>query len=131
MENLHFINFNKRAHSLKCVEKISKVLFLCFSYPYSPSIQYQLQLHLHFLDLINFPLSFAGLTSLNSLRLRKMLTFGYLWLLLLTFPYLPYLSLPFLTFPCLSLPFLTFPYISLHFITFHHHCETPPCFVGG
>ena len=37
--------------------------------------------------------------SLKSLRLRKLLTFGYLWL--------PYLSLPFLTFSYIFLPFLT------------------------
>ena len=38
-------------------------------------------------------------TSLNSLRLRKLFTFDYLWLPLLNFPYL---SLPFLTFPSLT-----------------------------
>ena len=48
------------------------------------------------------------LTSLISLRLRNLLTFGYLSL-----PFLN-LSSPFLTFPYLSIPFLTFPY--LHFL---------------
>ena len=51
---------------------------------------------------------FHTLTSLNSLRLRKLLTFGYLWL--------SYLSFPFFTFPYLSLPSLTFPYLSLSFL---------------
>ena len=49
-------------------------------------------------------------TSLKSLRLGKLFTFGYLWLDLVTLPFLtfPY-HLPFLNFPYLSLPFLTFP----------------------
>ena len=69
----------------------------------------------------------AHITSLKSMRLRKLLplvTCGYLWLPLGTFPYLSlpfatfhYLSLPFLTFCYLSLPFLTFPYISLPYLT--------------
>ena len=78
-------------------------------------------------------------TSLKSLRLRKLSTFGTLvtfgwlwWLPMVTFAYLllplftfvylfspfltlPYLSLPFLTF---SLSFLSFPYLSLPFPTF-------------
>ena len=53
------------------------------------------------------------ITSLNSWRLRKMLTFAHLWLPFLVFPYLtlPFPSLPFLTIPYLSLLFLTIPYL--------------------
>ena len=54
-------------------------------------------------------------TSLKSLRLQDLLTFGYLCLSLVTFDYLWLPLVPFLTFGYLSLPFLTFPYLSLPF----------------
>ena len=58
-------------------------------------------------------------TSLKSSRLRKLLTFGYLWLPFLTFGYtFSYLPLPFLTFPHLSSPFLNLPYFSLPCLAF-------------
>ena len=61
-------------------------------------------------------------TSLKSLRLRKLstfgtlVTFGCLWLALVVA--YGYLCLPFVTFVYLCLPFLTFPYPSLPFLTF-------------
>ena len=50
-------------------------------------------------------------SSLKSLRLRKLLTFGYVWFLPYS-PYFAYLSLPFLSFPypCQALLGLTGPY---------------------
>ena len=85
-------------------------------------------------------------TSLKSLSVRKLLTFGYLsplgtfgylWLPFLTFPYLslvtflylslltfPYLWLPFLAFPCLSLPFLALPFLTLPFLSLFCICLT-------
>ena len=54
-------------------------------------------------------------TSLKSLRLRELLTFGYIWLPIIT---IGYLSLPLVTFRYLSLPLITFGYLSLPLVTF-------------
>ena len=53
------------------------------------------------------------ITSLKSLRLRKLLTFGYVWFLPYS-PYFAYLSLAFLSFPYLyqALQGLTGPYFA-------------------
>ena len=72
---------------------------------HSPQTEHLL---LEFCGLCNYLLKFASFSDyveLKSLRLRKLLTFDYLWF--------PLVSLPLVTFPFLTIGYLSLPFLDL------------------